>query len=77
MFREESDGPSEDDLEGNEEMKTEGFYEHWGWVTTIDMVSGGNPLKWNEVTDLGVVEFLNIVSYMKDKRAMMEELNRG
>jgi hypothetical protein len=43
------------------------FHEYWGWFTILDLMAGGDFTKWNYFLDMGVVEFLNLLSFMRDK----------
>jgi hypothetical protein len=36
-------------------------------VVSIDAVANGDPLKWEQVTDMNVVQFLNVLLFIKDK----------
>ena len=76
LFREPSDNEDEGGDETNSRIgEVEAFYNHWGWITSIDAVAGGDPLKWDEVTGKNVVWFLNALSYIKDKNNMQSKLN--
>jgi len=44
----------------------------WGWIANIDAVSETCRISWDDTVRLSAVEFLNILSYRKDK-AKMEE----
>ena len=50
-----------------------GFYEHWGWYCTLDELSKGDVLKFNQLLELNVVEFLNWLAYLKDKNKWQEQ----
>ena len=50
-----------------------GFHEHWGWYTTLDEVSGGDVLKFDSILKMNVVEFLNWLAYLKDKKKWQEQ----
>jgi hypothetical protein len=43
------------------------FVQKWGWVTTIDNLSGRDLTKWDYFFDLPMTEFLNIVCYYIDR----------
>lgn len=41
----------------------------WGWVNLVDKVSQTCRCSWDDVWRMTALEFLNIVSYYKDKTA--------
>lgn len=41
----------------------------WGWIANIDAVSETCRISWDDVTRMTAMEFLNILSYRKDKSA--------
>jgi hypothetical protein len=61
---------------GGSEEGIVSFHSHWKWVTVLDDLSGGDFLKWNEITKRNVLEFLNAVSYYKDKADYIAEQSR-
>lgn len=44
-----------------------GFGSRWGYVAMIDRVSEAMKINWHEVMDLNVYEYLNVLSYLRDK----------
>lgn len=54
----------EDDGTGNTE-----FGKKWGWIHMVNRVSETIREPWGVVFDMGVMEFLNILCYAKDKAA--------
>ena len=45
----------------------EGFAEKWGWIANVDAASETCRCSWDEVMRWPAIEFLNILSYRKDK----------
>jgi len=39
----------------------------WGWHVTLDNLSNGRPEMWQHYYDMGIIEFLNLLLYYKDK----------
>lgn len=71
----EGDAESEDDtVEGVEKTEEEDYFSKWGWVITLDALSQGDHSKWEYYTNMNVIEFLNIVSFQKDKNAWQKSL---
>ena len=58
---------------GDEDSATEGFFQRWSWFYSIDAVSETLRISWDEVLQKSVVEFLNILSYRKDKNNWQKE----
>lgn len=52
---------------GDEAGAIEGFFQRWSWFYNVDIVSETLRISWDEVLQKSVVEFLNILSYRKDK----------
>ena len=50
-----------------EDTAVEGFFQRWGWWHNVDAVSETLRISGDEVLQKSVVEFLNILSYRKDK----------
>ena len=68
-----------EDEEGSEEGNGEGerdsednsgntFADKWGWIYQVDTVSECVKASWDVVFRMNVIEFLNILSYNKDKK---------
>ena len=53
--------------EGNEHDNTGTFNQKWGWIATINAMSNNDRSKWDYYFDLNVIEFLNSVTFYKDK----------
>lgn len=60
-------GGTDDEGSDNDEGNTTYGFRRWGWVITLDNISGEDPTKWPYYYDLNVIEFLTICSYYKDK----------
>ena len=43
------------------------FHDKWGWVSAVDRVSQTMRTDWDRVYKMPAMEFLNVVSYIKDK----------
>ncbi len=52
------------------------FAERWGWYVTLDRLSNSRPDKWKYYYDMGVIEFLNLVAFYKDKDRMERMKNK-
>ncbi len=61
LFKQESEGDEDED------GQTSRGFKRWGWIITLDNLSGGDPTKWNHYYNLNVIEFLTVVAYYKDK----------
>jgi hypothetical protein len=61
------DGEEQDrDSEGEPSVFTQ-FNKKWGWFSCVDNVSQTLRTDWETVFSKNIVEFLNILSYAKDK----------
>lgn len=60
---EEEDGSNESD-----------FFQHWGWVATLDRLSMGDRTKWDYYLELNARDFCSWMSYLKDKAEMEKEI---
>ena len=45
----------------------EAFGDKWGWIANVDAASETCRCSWEEVMRWSAIEFLNILSYRKDK----------
>jgi hypothetical protein len=43
-----------------------GFMARWGWVYTTKQVADFQNIKVSDAYDLGIVEYLNTLAYLKD-----------
>lgn len=67
----------EDGMEEEEEQESAGdnqgsadtFNEKWGWTAAVDVVSETYRCSWDDVYQMPVLQFLNILAYRKDKIA--------
>ena len=57
---------------GTEETASETFDEKWGWIANVDAVSELCHCSWDDVWRMQAMEFLNILSYRKDKLKRQE-----
>ena len=58
----------------------ETFRNRWGWIATINDMSNNDITKWDYFFKMNVIEFLNTVSFFKDKGEYdikMERLAHG
>ena len=63
LFTRRDDGPNTDHFGNGGDW----FYEHWGWFVWVDRLANGDTLKWDAVTEMNIVEFLNKCQFIKDK----------
>ena len=65
------DGDQGQDQEGGDPGEDPGtgkdFGDKWGWIANVDAASETCRVSWDEVLRWSAVEFLNILSYRKDK----------
>lgn len=55
--------------EGSKESTTGNtFGDSWGWIYQVDTVSETVRVSWDEVFKMNIIEFLNILCYIKDKK---------
>lgn len=50
-----------------------GFADRWGWVSCVDAVSETMRTSWDAVLAMTAMEFLNVLSYRRDKKAAEKE----
>ena len=77
LFNKEDEESSQGDEEqGTDEETgpTASFLKQWGWINNVDTVSETMRISWNEVFEMNIVEFLNVVAYTRDKAQL--ELER-
>jgi hypothetical protein len=67
------DDEGADDGGSEENSFIKEFNQKWGWISSIDAVAKTINTDWDTVFNKGVVEFLNILSYSRDK-AELEKL---
>ena len=61
------DSETEDDGNDRETTFFTEFAKRWGWISNIDTVAKCINTDWDTVFNKNVVEFLNILSYTRDK----------
>ena len=65
------------DQEGDDPAPDRGtgetFADKWGWISNVDAASETCRCSWEEVMRWSAIEFLNILSYRKDKIAKEKE----
>ncbi len=67
---EEDQGQEEEDGDDGENQSTgDTFGDKWGWIANVDAASETCRCPWEEVMRWTAIEFLNILSYRKDKIA--------
>ena len=54
---------------GEDSGTGETFGDKWGWIANVDAASETFRCSWDEVMRWTAIEFLNILSYRKDKIA--------
>ena len=64
---EEPDGEGEDDESGSGNEYSKNFYKRWGFFDWAVQVKGVKGCTLDEVYEICVVEFLNLICYLKDK----------
>ena len=71
----EADTGQEEEGEDNERVGENGgsFGEKWGWIACVDAVSETCRCSWDDVWQMSALEFLNILSYRKDKAEKEKE----
>ena len=63
----------EEENSGADNASDDDFAVKWGWIANIDAVSETCRCSWDEVWQMTALEFLNIISYRKDKAAREKE----
>lgn len=52
----------------------ETFAGHWGWVAILDNLTNGDRTKWDYYLNMGGIDFLNYLAFLKDKQEHLKEL---
>ena len=52
---------------GDTDVDVTSFSYKWGWVHSIDKVSETMRISWDDAFKLNIIEFLNVLCYIKDK----------
>ena len=69
MFGIEDEEGEDGEGEGSEESTTGNtFSNSWGWIYQVDIVSETVRASWEVVLNMNIIEFLNILCYIKDKK---------
>ena len=71
---EEKQGEGQDKDNGENGGNT--FSDKWNWVYQVKQVSDMVHSSWREVFEMNIVEFLNILSFIKDYNRESERVNR-
>lgn len=65
---------------GEEDENPTGFSYKWGWIFNVDRVSETMRISWNDTFKMNIIEFFNVLCYIKDKgeweKQQMEEYKR-
>ncbi len=64
---EDSSESGEEGGEGESDGDESAFVRRWGWIANVDAVSELVRCPWNDVWEMNVMEFFNLLSYRKDK----------
>ena len=75
IFTEESRVVSQDDGRDTERQRVSGFIEQWGWEYNIDQCALNERVSWETVYNWNLVQFMNKISYLKDKGKFEIALN--
>lgn len=70
---EERDGENTDDGSNTESTFVTEFSKRWGWISFVDTVAHTINTDWDTVFNKNVVEFLNILSYSRDKTELEKQ----
>ena len=62
---------------GGSEASASDYFKKWGWYPTLDMMSGGDILKLNAVTELPLHTFHVSLAHRLDKQKMEANLRRS
>ena len=49
------------------------FVKRWGWLVTVDNLANGDVNKYKQIYLMPVIEFLNILAFIKDKQKLERE----
>jgi hypothetical protein len=75
IFSEESGVVSADDGRDTERQRVSSFLEQWGWEYNIDQCVQNERVTWEVVYNWNLVQFMNKISYLKDKGKFEIALN--
>lgn len=62
-------GDTEEAEEGDNgnDSDSQEFTRKWGWISNIQSVADTMHKSWDDVFAMNIVEFLNVICYIKDK----------
>ena len=60
-------GKADEEVEEDAKERVEGFEKFWGWFVVLDRLSNSDRTKYDFFLNMNVVEFLNCISFLKDK----------
>ena len=66
-----NDGGNENTKE-SEKGNPRTLEQHYGWVVTLDRLTGGDRSNWDFYLNMNVIEFLNYLCYLKDKQKVAQ-----
>ena len=52
---------------------TKTFAERWGWVYNAELIAGFERVKLDDVWNINIIQALNSLAYLKDKKANENE----
>ena len=67
---------NEEGEETTQKNNSEGFQEYWGWHLILDSLSNHDRTKWEFFYSMNIIEFLNCISFFKDKQKWEHEQNK-
>jgi hypothetical protein len=76
LFGESSERVSEPNERDAERQGVSSFLDQWGWEYNIDLCAENDRVSWEHIyTRWNVIEFMNRLSYLKDKGKFLIALN--
>lgn len=76
LFGEQQQSNSGTNERDNERQRIHGFLEQWGWEYNIDQCAESERVGWEYIyLNWNVIEFLNRLSYLKDKGKFLIAIN--
>lgn len=51
------------------------FHKQWGWIVLVNTLANNDRTKWEDILSMQVVEFLNTISFYKDKASYDKQMN--
>ena len=71
LFNKGAEQGDEEDKENHVKLNT--FQDVWGWQNTLDELANGKRRDWDYFIEMNVIEFLNTLSFYKDKQQHLKE----